>query len=229
MATTRFPNGVTNANPSGPLASLTQLDPTVNYVFFEDFNYFTAANWTVTAVGVTPTTALTTGNGGLLLITNTAADNDACFLDKVGSSFLLDATKEAWFKCRFKVNDATQSDVVIGLQVTDTTPLAVTDGIYFLKNDGDTHINLYCQKDASTGQTSALDIGELADDTFIELAWYYNGKGSLLGYVNGNAITRIATTGFFPDTTLTVSFGIQNGEAVSKTMTVDYILAAQAR
>jgi hypothetical protein len=31
------------------------------------------------------------------------------------------------------------------------------------------------------------------------------------------------------DEDLTVSFGIQNGEAVAKTMTVDYILAAMDR
>lgn len=228
MSATRFPNGVNNSNPSGPLANFTQLDPTVNYTYFEDFNYYAAGNWTLTSTG-SGTAALTTGNGGLLVLTNGAADDNNTFMDKVGSSFLLDATKESWFKCRFKVSDATQSDVVVGLQITDTTPLDATDGIYFLKNDGDTHINVYCRKDATTGSTSALDIGELADDTFIELAWYYNGKGALFAYINGNAITRIATSGFFPDTTLTVSFGIQNGEAVAKTMTVDYLLAAQAR
>lgn len=229
MGTTRFPNGVTNANQNGPLSNLTQLDPTVNYAYFEDFSYFAAANWTVTAVGTTPTTALTTGNGGLLLITNTAADDDSCFLDKVGSSFLLDATKQSWFKTRFKVSDATQADVIIGLQITDTTPLSVTDGIFFQKDDGDTHIDFYCRKDATTGSTSVTDIGELANDTFIELAWYYNGSGNVYAFINGNAVANLATTGFFPDATLTVSFGIQNGEAVSKTMTVDYILAVQER
>jgi hypothetical protein len=38
-----------------------------------------------------------------------------------------------------------------------------------------------------------------------------------------------ASSTYLPDTELTVSFGIQNGEAVAKTMTVDYIFAAKER
>jgi hypothetical protein len=49
-------------------------------------------------------------------------------------------------------------------------------------------------------------------------------------YVNGVAKTPITSTANMPDDEdLTVSFGIQNGEAVAKTMTVDYILAAMDR
>ena len=34
---------------------------------------------------------------------------------------------------------------------------------------------------------------------------------------------------YLPDTELTISFGVQNGEAVAKTMTIDYIFAARER
>jgi hypothetical protein len=34
---------------------------------------------------------------------------------------------------------------------------------------------------------------------------------------------------YLPDTELTISFGIQNGEAVAKTMSVDYVFCAAER
>ena len=36
-------------------------------------------------------------------------------------------------------------------------------------------------------------------------------------------------TNYLPDTTTTVSFALQNGEAVAKTMTVDYLFTAKER
>ena len=41
--------------------------------------------------------------------------------------------------------------------------------------------------------------------------------------------TQATLTNATDDEELTVSFGIQNGEAVAKTMTIDYILAAVER
>ena len=62
-------------------------------------------------------------------------------MQKTPAAFSFTPGKKAFFKCRFKVSDATQSDVVIGLQVIDTTPLDVTDGIYFLKPDDAATVN----------------------------------------------------------------------------------------
>ena len=133
----------------------------------------------------------------------------------------------------------TQSDWVFGLQVTDTTPLAaagdgVTDGIFFQKDDGDTNIDFYVQKDATTGQSTSTAIATAAAaDTFMTLAFYFDGARYIYTYMNDVLLTRVdlttTLTTYLPDTELTVSFGVQNGEAVAKTMTVDYIFAAQER
>jgi hypothetical protein len=227
---TRFPNGVTNVADNALFADMVQPDPTKFHTFFDDFDTYTAGDWTVTETDAGATQALTAGDGGLLLVTNTAADDDLVALQKNPAAFTFTAGKKTFFRCRFKVSDATQSDVVIGLQVVDTTPLDVTDGVYFLKADGSTAISVVCRKNASTGSTSASSIATLANDTFIELGFAYDGEGKVYYEVNGNVVGSLdASSSYLPDTTCTVSFAIQNGEAVAKTMTLDYIYVAKER
>jgi hypothetical protein len=225
---TRFPSGVTNAEPGSSTGMYGVPDPSIWHSYFTDFDLYVAADWTVTETG-DGTQALTDGDGGLLLLTNAAADDDAGFLQKVGESFLMEAGKPALFKARFKVSDATQSELVIGLQVTDTTPLDATDGIYFIKADGSTTLTAVCRKNATTGSTSATAT-TLVADTFVVVGWYYDGKSSVQVFVNNVLVTTLdGTSTYLPDTELTVSFGLVNGEAVAKTMTLDYILAAKRR
>lgn len=227
---TRFPNGVTNVADNALFADMVQPDPTKFHTFFDDFDTYAAGDWVVTETQAGATQALTAGDGGLLLLTNTAADDDLVALQKTPAAFTFTAGKKTFFSCRFKVSDATQSDVVIGLQVVDTTPLDVTDGVYFLKADGSTAISVICRKNATTGSTSASSIATLANDTFIELGFAYDGEGKVYYEVNGNVVGSLdASSAYLPDTDCTVSFAIQNGEAVAKTMTVDYIFVAKER
>lgn len=227
-APTRFPGGLTTANPNSTLGMYGLPDPTGWHEYFNDFDTYTAGDWTITATGA-GSVALTDVNGGAILITNAAADNDAQFLQKKGEGFLMQSGKPASFKARFKVSDATQSDFVMGLQVTDTTPLDTTDGIYFVKADGSSAVSAVCRKDASTGSTSLTAL-TLTDDTFVVLGWYYDGKSEVVVFVDDVKVgTLDASATYLPDTELTVSFGIQNGEAVAKTMTADYVFAAVKR
>ena len=232
-APTRFPGGMTTAARGSTLYNAGFEDLTKWHVYFEDFDTYTAGNWTITkteAGAGSASEALTDLDGGCLLITNDAADDDNDFFQKKGESFLLESGKRAYFKARFKVSDATQSDVVIGLQITDTTPLDVTDGIYFLKSDGAATVDVICRKNATTGSTSASAVASLANDTFVVLGWAYDGKSTLTYFVNDVALGSLdASSSYLPDTELTVSFGIQNGEAVAKTLAVDYLLAAKER
>lgn len=230
MTTTNFPDGVTNAALNSALTDLIMDDPTKVHTYFNDFNDYTGANFVVTSVG-SGTQALTAGDGGLLLLTNTAADNDNNFLQKTPAAFAMTAAKKAWFSCRFKVSDATQSDVQLGIIIVDTTPLDATDGIYFIKNDDAATIDIVVRKNATTGSNSKTAIATLVTDTYITLQWYYDGNGRVFYGVNGVLIGSLdASSTYLPDATnLTMSFGIQNGEAVAKTMTVDYVFAAFER
>lgn len=225
---TRLPGGITNVAETSIFADMRQPVPTLYATYFTDFMTYTAGDWTITATGAA-TEALTAGNGGLLLVTNTSADNDIVALQKNPAFVLLDATKKTFFSTRFKVSNALQCDFVMGLQVIDTTPLDVTDGIYFLKVDDATSLAIVARKDATTGSTTATNIGTVADDTYLTLGWYYDGNGKLLFSVNGPIVGSLDITNFFPDTNLTVSFALQNGDANARNMTLDWIYTAQER
>lgn len=224
---TRFPNGLTNVGEDSPFADLAMPAPTLFHTYMEDFDYYTAGDWTVTETDAGATQALADGDGGLLLITNTAADNDLVALQKKGNSFTFSSGKRLFFEARFKVSDATQSDLVMGLQVTDATPLAVANGVFFIKNDGAATVNLVLTK-AGTSTTNS-SVATMANDTFIRLGFFYDGS-AMTYFVDGvNTGTSVVTNLPLSTTNLTVSFAIQNGEAAAKTMTVDYIFVAKER
>jgi hypothetical protein len=226
LLVTRFPNGVTNVGEDSPFADLAMPAPTRFHTYFEDFDYYVAANWTVTETDAGATQALTDGDGGLLLITNTAADDDLVSLQKVGESFRFASGKKLFFEARFKVSDVTESDVVIGLQITDTTPLDVTDGVFFIKADGAATVSLRVEKNNTA---TATTVATLADDTFVRLGFYYDGASSIQYFVNGVLGGTSVTTNLPDDEDLTPTIAIQNGEAVAKTMTVDYVFVAKER
>jgi len=232
MTSTNFTYGVTNITKQNILGELKELDPTQLHTYFNDFDAYAAADWTVTETQAGATQALTNVDGGVLLLTNSAADDDLNALQKVGESFKFQAGKRLFFKARLAVSDATQSDFVIGLQITDTTPLAVTDGVYFRKHDGDTNLDFVVVKNSTASTATA--IATVADATYITVGFYYNGVDEMVYAASTNSLNptvlgKLATTNLPDDEELTISFGIQNGEAVAKTLSVDYVFAAKER
>lgn len=231
MATpVRFPNGVTNSGPASLMRALPIMDPTAAHVWFDDFDQFTAGDWTITTTEAgagDATEAVGNADGGVLVITNDAADNDADFLQWGRETFRIAAGKKLWFKARLKVSDATQSDLVFGLQITDTTPLAVSDGIYFQSDDGDANLDFHVTKNGTSSSKTAA--ATLADDTWIEAGFYYNGVDTVEAWVGAAKVADLPVTNLPDDEDLTISFGIQNGEAAAKVLSVDYIFVAKER
>lgn len=199
--------------------------PTLNsYVYFNHFTTYDANEWTIT------TTEAGTGNasevianeaGGWLLLTNDDADNDNDFLQLKGEAFRFVAGKKLWFEAKLKTSNATESDIVMGLQITDTTPLATTDGVYFIKNDDATGVDFVVVKDSTA--TTVEDVAVMANNTEIILGFYYDGAATLEYRVNREKVGTAAVTNLPDDEDLTISFGIQNGSAGAKTLSVDYI------
>jgi hypothetical protein len=227
---TNFPQGISTAGAGDPAFDLGVPDPTKWIVFFDDFHRYLASDWVITTTEAgagDATEALTDAQGGALLITNDAADNDADFFQTVGESFYFVAGKKTIFKARFKTNDATNTDLVFGLQIRDTTPLAVSDGVYFRKDDDDAYLDFVVVKNSTA--TTATAVATLASNTWTTVAFCYDGKDAIHYYVNDVRVGQSVTTNLCDDEELTVSFGIQNGAAAAKTLTVDYILAAQER
>ncbi len=226
-APARYPFGVNNAVKNSTLWNLPHLDPTRYHSYFTDFNEYVANDWTITETG-SGSRALTDVAFGALLVTNASGGSDANYLQKKGESFLLGVGKQAWFKTRLSMSHATTADVVVGLQITDTTPLDATDGIYFLKPAAGIVWNFVVRKDATTGSTGATSVASAVASTFMSLGWHYDGKGTVRYYiddVHSGSITDIGTT-YLPDTELTVSFGILGASMVG---TFDYLFAAIER
>jgi len=234
---THFRNGVSNQAVGDPLYDYPYLDPFKYATYANDFFTYTAGDWTVTtteAGGGDATEALVSGSGGLLQILNDAGDDDLDFLQLKGEGFRYVADKNLFFKARFKVNDATQCDFVMGLGITDTTPLDTTDGLYFIKIDGGTGLDFNIEKNNAV--TANEDIHVMVDDTFITVAFHYDpnggqdGAGAFKIFVDDVHVASQATLTNVPDDEdLTVSFGIQNGAAAAKSMTLDYVIASIER
>ena len=227
---TRFPKGLTNANDIDAMGAMGQLDPTRFCTQFDDFSEYLASDWTITTTG-TGTRALTlTEPNGALLITNSAAGTDANWYQG-GTAVAIAANKQAFFAIRFKVSDAVESVFQAGLVLTDTTPLDATDGIFFQKADGAAVITAtVAQAAAAANRTVNTLAAPLVNNTYIVLAFRWDGKASVEFYVNNEFVSRITVTSAnIPNDLLRLSFGMQNGEAVAKNMTVDYVFTAVER
>jgi hypothetical protein len=231
---TRFTSGVSTARPSNPLAMFGLPDPTAWHIWFDDFDNFEADQWVITRVGTTPTEATTSANHGELLLTMAATDDSSSSLQWSGDdnaavveTFKFIPGKRLFFKARFKVSDATQSDFVLGLQITDTTPLAVSDGVYWRKDDGDANLDFVVIKDSAA--TTATAASTCANNTYLTLAFYYDGRSGIEYYKDDVRLGTSVLTTLPDDEELAISLHMQNGEAVAKTMNIDYVFVANER
>ena len=238
MSVSRFKNGVTTSNKTATTGQMGVIDPSMYHVFFDDFDRFLATEWkisTTEAGAGSATEAASSADGGVLVITNDNADNDHDFLQLSGDggttaheTFKFEAGKKLFFKSRFKVSDATQSEFVMGLQIADTNPInGVTDGVYFQKDDGDALLDVHVEKNSTA--TSSTGVHTVVDDTYLVAGFYYDGIDSVDFFVDDNRVATLAVTNLPDDEELTISFGIQNGAAAAKVMSVDYILVAKER
>ena len=229
--TTHFTSGVTNVGTDSTLGKLKAPAPHKYHQYFNDFDTYLASDWTITTTedGTgSASEALADGDGGVLLVTNAAGDNAHDFFQLVKEGFKFESGKQIGFHVRFKTNDATQTDIVAGLQLTATTPLDVTDGIFFLKSDGAATISFIVEKD-STQSTLTLP-NSLADDTFMTLGFIYDPKDQKFHVFQNNVLAgTVVSTNAPDDEELTLSFGIQNGAAAAKTLSVDYVGAYKER
>lgn len=184
--------------------------------------------WTMTVVEAgAGNTTVTSANisGGALLITTDDAENDGANIQLNGESFKLTADTKLSFNTRFKVSDATQSDIFIGLAITDTDILGgVTDRIGFECLDGSTDLKFMLEKNNT--ETLSAAIATLADDTFIDVDFHWDGS-AIEVFVNNVSVSTPVVTNLPNDEELRVSVQFLAGAAAAKTATVDRIRVIQ--
>lgn len=181
--------------------------------------------WTVTRVeagaGESTITTGDTGNGTMLLTTD-ANEDDGLNVQLLGESFRFEAGKPLYFGARIQgVSDATQSDLFIGLAVTDTDILGgVTHRAGFECLDGSTSVSFMLEK-AST-ETLVTGVGTLADNTAMIVEFFWDGAGIEV-FVNGVPVAAPAVTNLPDDEELRVSVQFLAGSTTAKTCAIDWI------
>lgn len=227
-----FDTGFTNRPRTDLMSMFSGPDPTQWHVYFNDFDNYVAGDWTVTETNGDITQALTAGDGGALLLSNRASsDDDLCALQLIQESFKFVLGKQLLFKARFKTAaGATQIDWVMGLQITDSAPLDVTDGVYFQKDDGDTNVDFHVEKNASAHNKTNVAALATWDTSYHTVAFYYDGVSAIQYAFDDVTLGSVAVTNMPDDEDLTVSFAVQNGDGTTaQTMQIDYLFVAKQR
>lgn len=225
ISTTNLPGGLTNAVLQSVMSSYGADDPTVYHTFFNDFDAFDqAGDWTNTATG-SVTNAIIAGDGGILSMINSASNADLDSLQLKAATFALVAGNKAWLKARFSVSNATNAALVIGLIQTTTTPLTVTDGFYFAKAAASTTLTA---KVAKASAISTVNVGTLANATYVNVGLHYNGTTTIEVYLNGVKVASLPLTNL-PTANLNLTIAASNGTAAAITLNVDYILVSTER
>jgi len=198
---------------------------------FSKTSDYTAGDWTITALQGTNTIAISTGvENGILVLTTGATENDGSGYQQKIEAFLPQAGKAIEFEARFKIDDVTQSDFILGLQITDTTPFAVSSGIYFQSDDGDALLDFHSVKGSVDG--ALLGVATLANNTWVKVGFYYDGKDSVDVYINDQRVGALPSATYLPvgaTEQMCISMAFTTGEAVAKNMSIDYIRVVQQR
>jgi hypothetical protein len=230
---TRFTSGVATVDSQYPLGNYPFPDPfhtsgssietTGSSSYVNDFNTLIGTDYTVT--GTSSTFALTSGAGGLAVLTPGAATT-ATAAYKPASFIQFQAGKKLWYNVRFKASAVSGAKAFYaGLR----NGASATEGLWFSKAASSTSLNLVSTVN-STATTLATGVVTAAADTWIEVSFYYDGT-DLLVYSTHAVFSRvdsptIGSTG----TTLTdavLSPVFQITPTATDTLTIDYVLAAQ--
>ena len=252
---THFPNGVTNVSAASTFGKLDTMSPPKYTSFWVDFTSpndlgapsfnsgaagtVSCNNWIITVVDSGGDTgsivSVADGAGGFLAITTDDAENDGVALQGKVESFNITTSKEAFFETRLQVNDATQTDFLVGLAITDATPFAgLTDSITFKCDDASTAIRLVSETNMSGSIVSAsvTAVASMTDDTFVKLGWHYDGDSKIKVFsddVHVATLSVVSGTNLVTDEAMAPVVAVLTGEAAAQTITVDYLCAMQEK
>lgn len=195
-----------------------------------DTAFDASGQWTITRVQTgsgSSTVTRADAVGGQLLITTDDAENDGINMQLIGECFELTADQRLYFGAfGVNLNDATQSDLFLGLSITDTDILGgTTDSIGFRKVDGSTTLTYLLEKNSTETTGTATT---LVDNTAVDLEFFWDGTLTTLEYfVNGASVAEPVTTNLPNDEFLTLSLHFLAGAAAVKTLKADRITVIQ--
>ena len=236
----RYQNGVTNVSSANTLSQYVALDPTKVVSYFNDFHTYAATDWVTTAVSIgagTSAAAMSdTYVGGAIVITNAANESDGYQLQlshdggtNDSEIWRIQSGKKAWFKTKFQLNDADQTEALVGLALADTTLIASNpaDGVWFSSDDETGTVDFKSSKNSAV--SSVTGIGTLTDGTDATMGFYWDGIDTYSIYFNDELAGTLQGGAIPDDEYLSISIACLNGEATANAMAMDYIFAAMER
>lgn len=252
-APSRFPSGIVNREADHVMGKLPMLDPTKYVVFHDDF---TSA--TIAAAGITGwhldeidtgtnsvTLAVTDAHGGVGLIAPGATANDNTGYQwgtntTVHEIFRLQAGKKAWLRARFKTEDADKDAFMIGLHIAADDVLGTEPSDQFVFRSSLAAPDALVFAAGKTNSTEVtVSLGTMADDTWVIVTAYYDGKDTVHAYresadgtiTNAGSVSVTTTTSgdLLPDTEMTVGFTIECTDTGGDDLSIDYITVISER
>lgn len=171
---------------------------------------------TVVEVGTGTTEFDVSDAEGLIgTITCAANENDGGNYQVLGEQYVFDADHGIYLGARVNLNDVDQSDLLVGLCISDTTLLGgMTDGVYFESLDGSATVAIVAEKDST--ETTGATTGTLTDATLAYLEFYWDGT-TLEAFVDGVSIYNAVPANIPDDEALRPSIHFLTGEAVANT------------
>lgn len=250
----RFPNGVATSPPQSLMGQYPKPSGISTYEYFNDFSTYAAGDWTVTSTD-SGTSALTDGEGGLLLLTTGATGTDYQANQLTKLSYYFTTGYRHWFAINFKLSDVAHTLFTAGWVDTlaGGTKNVPGSGVYFTKTDASTTLSLVLN---NAGTTTSYTVGTIAAATAYTVGWYYNAAASPTLYVyssigltlpylwenqsqyqGGVRVLAIGANSGSGNTTLlanlpvatvghTMGFGLTTGTGAAHTLTVDHVFAA---
>ena len=185
------------------------------------------AGYTTTEAGTNTVPLEQSTDQGTLLFTTGGTENNGIQIQPLGEAFSFASQYPAYFGIKFQNNDVDQSDILVGLAITDTSAIvAVSDGIYFRTVDESAILNFVLEKNNVESSSAAAT---LADDTWITAEFFYDGADTITAYIDGIEVAAIARTdASFPnDEHLTPIVAILTGETAAQTLTVQWARSFQ--
>lgn len=239
MANTHFSGPVlySGTNTAAPFAGMAEMPITINPAYFSIVDDFvgvaidTTNDWTVVKDSGASVAIVADTVGGEVALTSAATtDNDGASIQ--GNEIFLPASgKNMYFSTRVKNTKVAQTDLCFGFTVNFATNpenmLTAADRIVFQVDDG--NASILCKTEKNGTETSTDSGVDLADNTYVVLAFSVNSTGSVQFFVNGNSVAT-HTTNIPDDENLTVAAMSLSGSASGTRETIlDYLIAVETR
>lgn len=176
---------------------------------------YRAADWTVTATGTAPVAASLLPDAKILISTQASTDFSGDNMQILGSRFKLESGKPVYFRADLTINEATQTDLLVGLCGVDTTLTAASSshaiavsagGVFFSKLDGVTATHFKTYGTSTETNTAAA----LTMDTAKHVYEIYWDGTTLVGKVDGAQVGSF--TASLPTVVLTPSICFRKGD-----------------